>query len=165
MTTRDKVILVFWQTCQNNIKNQFWWFAELTSLYLLIVVLVVFYNNCVHDLTKTEKNPFWKFGTACLCPAVAKNLVVSLSYIIFLPHIMTHLMDVETFKKQKHRLFSKSEKQRFCCPDGVFIVFAWQGCNLTLGRCRNTRNMGLGACSYRTYNLESSESLKDSQSC
>jgi hypothetical protein len=27
MTTRYKVILVFWQTCQNNIKNQFCWFA------------------------------------------------------------------------------------------------------------------------------------------
>ena len=61
MTTRYKVILVFWQTCQNNIKNQLCCFAvalpretgemrsgggvktiELTSIKLFYVVRVVF---------------------------------------------------------------------------------------------------------------------------
>jgi hypothetical protein len=40
----------------------------------------------------------------------------------------------------------KNRKNKAHTPHGVFLVFAWQGHNLTLGGCRTARDMDLGAC-------------------
>ena len=81
-------------------------------------------------------------------------MIVSATCIIFLP-TSWHIWWMSKLSKRKNIVFFQSLKNKYhtACK-AVFIVFAWQGHNLTEGRGRNLRNMGLGACSWRTYNLK-----------